>query len=142
MRLPFLLLFTNFYLVQLAEADLAAQARLTAAQLGQGLQSGTKTAADTFNRFVEGDDRSTRRAGAGSSSTARGPEPDKRDFWESFGEPPKGPAADKKDFWDSFAAAAETAPSASKPSSIGTSAMKKPANGSQPATKDDSWGDW
>ena len=110
---------------------------MTAAQLGQNLQAGTKTAADSFNRFVEGDEKVAPRPGAKG-----GPEPDKRDFWESFGEPPKGPAADKRDFWDSFAAAGENAQGGANSSSIGTSAMKKPANTSQHNTKDDTWGDW
>lgn len=104
---------------------------MTAAQLGQGIQYGTKNAAETFNKFVEGDDRLAPRAG--------GPAPEKQDFWDSFGDAPKGPANDKKDFWDDFAASAESAQT-SKPASIGTSAMKKPAH--QGSSKDDSWGDW
>ncbi|GAB7348725.1 hypothetical protein MBLNU459_g7462t1 [Dothideomycetes sp. NU459] len=119
---------------KLAEADLAAQARMTAAQLGQGIQYGTKNAAETFNKFVEGDEHSTTRTGAG-------PAPDKRDFWDSFGDAPKGPSSDKKDFWDDFSAAGESAQNHSKPTSIGTSAMKKPGGG-QGSSKDESWGDW
>jgi ADP-ribosylation factor GTPase-activating protein 1 len=114
---------------QLAEADLAAQARQTALQLSQGIQTGTKTAAESFNRFVDGDDNSR-------------PATDKRDFWDSFGEAPTGPANDKKDFWDDFAAAGETAATQKKhtpSSSIGTSAMKKPQ---KPQGGDDTWGDW
>ncbi|KAL1305916.1 hypothetical protein AAFC00_004059 [Neodothiora populina] len=128
---------------KLAEADLATQARLTAAQLGQNLQSGTKAAAENFNRFVEGDERLAPRSGGGSSGNANSSvEPDKRDFWESFGEAPKGPAPEKKDFWDSFAAAGEAVQQKPKPTSIGTSAMKKPASPSQPSSKDELWGDW
>ncbi|TIA21583.1 zinc finger protein gcs1 [Aureobasidium pullulans] len=122
---------------KLAEADLAAQARMTAAQLGQGFQTGTKAAAENFNRFVEGDERLAPKGGA------KGPAADKRDFWDSFGEPPQGPANDKKDFWDDFAAAGETATQKkAASSSIGTSAMKKPTSGSQQKSGDDAWGDW
>lgn len=107
---------------------------MTAAQLGQGIQAGTKTAAESFNRFVEGDEKLAPRAGG----STKGPAPDKRDFWESFGEAPKGPAADKREFWDDFSAAGETAQP--KPTSIGTSAMKK-SSSQQPSAKDESWGD-
>lgn len=110
---------------------------MTAAQLGQGIQTGTKAAAENFNRFVEGDERLASKGGA------KGPAADKRDFWDSFGEPPQGPANDKKDFWDDFAAAGETATQKkAASSSIGTSAMKKPASGSQQKSGDDAWGDW
>lgn len=109
---------------------------MTAAQLGQGIQTGTKTAAESFNKFVEGDERLAPRGG-------KGPASDKRDFWDSFGEAPQGPSNDKKDFWDSFAAAGETAAQKkSATSSIGTSAMKKPASGPQQKSGDDAWGDW
>lgn len=116
---------------------------MTAAQLGQTLQAGTKNAADTFSQFVEGDDRSAPRNN--DAHNANAPQPDKRDFWESFGEAPKGPAPEKKDFWDSFAAAGDTAQTKAKPTSIGTSAMKKPVAGSQQASSsstEDTWGDW
>lgn len=139
---------------QLAEADLATQARNTATYMGQGIQSGATVAGGALNRFVEGDDHQ-------NSSTRRGvAEPEKKDFWDSFGAPPKGPAEDKKDFWDEFGAAPK-GPSkdkqdfwdefssagetrnqtigtgaAKKPSGIGTSAMKKTKK------EDDSWGDW
>ncbi|KAK5000976.1 ADP-ribosylation factor GTPase-activating protein gcs1 [Elasticomyces elasticus] len=129
---------------KLAEADLATQARLTAAQLGQNLQHSTKNAADSLSRFVEGDQHL-------ASHNNKGPDPDKRDFWESFGEAPKGPSSDKKDFWDDFSSAADVAQSKSKPAaSIGTSAMKKPAAnpstgagaGKRPKEGEDGWGDW
>lgn len=108
---------------------------MTAAQLGQGLQSSTKNAAETFNRFVEGDERLAPRGG-------KGPAADKQDFWDSFGEAPQGPSNDKKDFWDDFAAAGESATQKkAASSSIGTSAMKKPT-GSQQKSSDDAWGDW
>ncbi|PNS17434.1 hypothetical protein CAC42_7117 [Sphaceloma murrayae] len=119
---------------KLAASDLAKQAQMTAGQLGQTIQSGTKTAATNFNKFIEGDDR------PGAHAGGRGPAPEKQDFWDSFGDAPKGPSNDKKDFWDEFAAAGETAQTA-KPTSIGTSAMKKPGAGTS-NKKDDGWGDW
>ncbi|RMD42846.1 hypothetical protein DV735_g2289, partial [Chaetothyriales sp. CBS 134920] len=86
----------------IAATDFASQARSAALAAGQGLQSGAKTAADSFNKFVEGQDTPAGQAGG------------KKKF-----EP------ERKDFWDSFGAAAEPV----KPSSIGTSAVKKPASG-------------
>ncbi|KAJ4363532.1 Zn finger-containing GTPase- Activating Protein for ARF [Neocucurbitaria cava] len=130
---------------KLAEADIASQARTTAGTLGQTLQSGVTNAGTTFNRFVEGESTS-------SSSSAR--QPERKDFWESFGEPPKGPPKEKQDFWDEFASAGETRVNAtsggggssqqrSKPSGIGTSAMKKNTGGAGgSAGKKDEWGDW
>jgi len=109
------------------------------------VQSGSRYAAENFNKFVEGE---------GSSGTTRSGSkaPEKQDFWDSFGAAPKGPSNDKKDFWDSFSAAGEQAvQSRSKPTSIGTSAMKKPSGGSGGASgggggggkkDEDSWGDW
>lgn len=128
---------------QLAEADIASQARNTAGTLGQTLQSGVANANTQFSRFVEGDESS-------SSTGRRGAaEPERRDFWESFGAAPKGPAKDKQDFWDEFATAGETRASATmerkKPSGIGTSAMKKGGVGGGMgggAKKDDEWGEW
>jgi len=80
---------------KLAEADIASQARTTAGTLGASLQTGVVNAGTTFNRFVEGDS-------ASSTSRRGGVEPERKDFWESFGEPAKGPSKDKKDFWDEF----------------------------------------
>jgi ADP-ribosylation factor GTPase-activating protein 1 len=101
---------------QLAETDLAAQARITAAQVARGAQTGAKSAADGFNRFVEGN--------AGSSGAYR-----QAPINES-----------KKDFWDNFAEAGN-----SKPSAIGTSAVKKagaPASATMAKKDDDNWDKW
>lgn len=106
---------------------------MTAAQLGQTVQAGTKSAADNFNRFVEGDERLAPRSG-------KGPAPEKQDFWDSFGDAPKGPSTEKKDFWDDFAAAgevAQTKATPAKPTSIGTMSMKK-----TPGQEKEGWGDW
>ncbi|KAL9025052.1 MAG: hypothetical protein Q9196_006060 [Gyalolechia fulgens] len=70
---------------KLAEADLATQARLTAAQVAQNIQAGGKNAAEQFSRFVEDSGPSHR---ANSTSTPRkAAEPEHKDFWDSFGSP-------------------------------------------------------
>ncbi|KAF2015526.1 ADP-ribosylation factor GTPase-activating protein 1 [Aaosphaeria arxii CBS 175.79] len=133
-------------MAKLAEADIASQARNTAGFLGQGIQSGATNAGNAFTRFVEGDDN--RHASSGAN---RSVEPDKRDFWDSFGAAPKGPAPEKKDFWDEFSAAGESRAgdssgagasllgNKSKPSGLGTSAMKGPSSRKK---EDEGWGDW
>lgn len=93
---------------------------MKAAQVAQNIQSGTKTASESFNRFVEGE------SGPTSSKTSRTVEPE------------------RKDFWDSFAAAAEERSNAasSKPSAIGTTAMKKGGYGATGGVKKkESWED-
>lgn len=100
---------------QLAETDFAAQARITAAQVAKGAQTGAKGAADGFNRFVEGS------GGSGSGSYRQAP------LDES-----------KKDFWDSFAEAGN-----SRPSAVGTSAIKKPSSATVgPKKEEDNWDKW
>jgi ADP-ribosylation factor GTPase-activating protein 1 len=95
-----------------------------------------------FNRFVEGDS-STQPATSGR----RNAEPERKDFWESFGAAPKGPAQDKQDFWDEFSSAGETRTGGGmerkKPSGIGTTAVKKSGGaGGKGGKKDDEWGEW
>ncbi|APA08802.1 hypothetical protein SS1G_02593 [Sclerotinia sclerotiorum 1980 UF-70] len=104
---------------KIAESEVAKQAQLTAAQVARNAQNGAKTAAEGFNRFVEG-------SGSGSSRDVPIDE-------------------SKKDFWDSFADAGakrQHAPSAS----IGTAAVKRnggSGNGSGvTAKKDDDWEKW
>ncbi|KAH6225803.1 hypothetical protein HBI15_099020 [Parastagonospora nodorum] len=117
---------------KLAEADIATQAQRTAGTLGQTLSSGVANAGTTFNRFVEGES-------SASSSTKR--EPEKKDFWDSFGDAPKGPAKDKQDFWDEFSNVGEQRMmEKKKPSGIGTSAVKKGGPGGK--KEDGEWGDW
>lgn len=129
--------------LQLSKADIAAQARQAALTLGQTAQSASKNAAETFNRFVEGDNTLAPRNGAAKKA---GPDEDHKDFWDTFGAPPSGPSADKKSFWDEFAATGEQVASKPKPTSVGTAAMKKGGSGGAsgaPAKKDDDgWGDW
>lgn len=121
-----------------AEGDFAAQARATAMQLGSTVQQGTRGLNDQFNKFVDPDAPNT--SGAQQRS-----EPEKRDFWDSFGQDPAGPPKEKKDFWDDFAAAGEqVSQQKAKPTSIGTSAMKTSGGGAGTAKKDEdnAWGDW
>lgn len=80
-----------------------------ALQAGQGIQSGAKGAAESFNRFVEGQEGSRRTV-----------EPDRKDFWDSFGAP---------------------STSETKPSSIGTSAMKK-GGGTSSRGQEEGWDEW
>ena len=46
--------------------------------MAQNAQKATKGAAEQFNRFVEGE---------GGSSSSKTVEPEKKDFWDSFGAP-------------------------------------------------------
>ncbi|KAL5114588.1 Zn finger-containing GTPase- Activating Protein for ARF [Pleosporales sp. CAS-2024a] len=123
---------------KLAEADLATHAQRTAGTLGQTLSSGVASAGTTFNRFVEGESSTS------SSSNRRTVEPEKKDFWDSFGDGPKGPAKDKQDFWDEFSNVGEQrAMEKKKPSGIGTSAVKKGSVSGAAAKKEDGeWGEW
>jgi len=105
---------------KLAETDLAAQARLTAAQVARGAQTGAKSAADGFNRFVEGT------GSTGGSSGYRDVPIDES----------------KKDFWDSFA---EAGSARQERSAVGTSAIKKARGGGGlggSGGKDDDWDKW
>ena len=96
------------------EADLATQARNTAAQLGQNIQSTTKYTAESVSRFVE--------TQASAPPQRKYPNIDN----------------DKRDFWDNFGAAGES--SSSKPSAIGTTTMKKGGTGGSTAnSKDEGW---
>ncbi|KAI1611849.1 hypothetical protein EDD36DRAFT_268257 [Exophiala viscosa] len=102
----------------IASTDFAAQARQAALVAGKTVQTGAKGAADTLTKFVEGQDEQASRAAA-----AKGGEPERKDFWDSFG-------------------AGGGAGGASKSGgSLGTSAMKKPTSGPQTKSKEDGWGD-
>ncbi|KAK4690488.1 hypothetical protein P7C71_g6314, partial [Lecanoromycetidae sp. Uapishka_2] len=101
---------------KIAESDLAAQARITAAQAAKNIQTGTKGAAEKFNQFVEN-------AGEGGSSGSA---------------PRSKPAPERQDFWDSFGDAG--ADKSKDSSSIGTAAMRKGGGGGE--KKGDGWTDW
>lgn len=85
--------------------------------MGQNIQVGARDAADSFNRFVEGDD---------GESPARGRQ---------------GPAPERQDFWDDFASHGSSPQDSQKnqqgmPRSgvIGTTAMKKGPTGPAAST--------
>ena len=101
---------------QLAEADLATQARMTAASVGQTIQTGTKGAAEQFNRFIDEGGKGGGAVRGGNSKLAT--EPERKDFWDTFGSPDASTAVPEK-----------------KSSAIGTAAMRKGG------AKEDSWGD-
>ncbi|KAI9885181.1 MAG: hypothetical protein M1823_003020 [Watsoniomyces obsoletus] len=120
---------------KIAEAEITNQAKQTAAQLGQNLQSGTKTAAESFNRFVEG----AGGAGGGDSSHASSSpfaNPGNRARQGGGGGGGGGLGSldrDKQDFWDSFGQAGDGGDggsaggggSGTKSTAIGTAAMRK-----------------
>ncbi|KAL9045716.1 MAG: hypothetical protein Q9214_001290 [Letrouitia sp. 1 TL-2023] len=117
---------------KLAEADLATQARLTAAQVAQNIQSGSKNAAESFNRFVEDTGPST--SSATRSKTAV--EPERKDFWDSFGSPTEdenksaprqtvGVGASAGRGPSPTAQQGRSSPAPGKGSAIGTAAMRK-----------------
>jgi ADP-ribosylation factor GTPase-activating protein 1 len=86
-----------------------------AAQAGQTIQSGAKGAAESLNKFVEGQDEKA--SGAASRGSVV---PERQDFWDSFG-------------------ASEVTAEHGKPSTLGTNAMKGGAAGGK--GKEDGWGD-
>ena len=130
----------------IADGEFAAQARQTALNLGSTVQQGTKGLGDQFSKFVDPDAQPS----SAPLSGRRAVEPEKKDFWDSFGADPNGPPKEKKEFWDDFSnVAAES--KAAKPTNLGTSALK-PGNaeggsGSSHAPiggrkEDGGWGDW
>ena len=134
----------------LNETDFAAQARGAAMQAGSFVQQGARGAQDQFNKFVDPDTASAPGGGmasaAGSARGVGGVQPEKQDFWDSFGQAPAGPPKERKDFWDDFAAAGEAKqqPASARKGggAIGTSAMKTNASSSAPKKEDDEWGGW
>ena len=74
----------------------------------KGIQSGSKVAAERFNNFVED-------TGAGGGPSSRSVEPERKDFWDSFG---------------------ETGEEKKAAGAIGTAAMRKGGG------KEDKWDNW
>ena len=111
---------------QLAQTDFAAQASKGLATVTSGVASGAKGATEQFQKFVEGQDNAAA-ASAARSGPGKQAEPERKDFWDSFGAPD------------------EPATTTVKPSSIGTAAMKKTTSNTNDAgtkkKKDDGWGD-
>lgn len=84
------------------------------------MASSAKGATEQFHKFVEGQDNAA--AAAASRSGGRA-EPERKDFWDSFG-----------------MSAEQTTPP--QKSSVGTSAIKKTTSaGAASKKKDDGWGD-
>jgi ADP-ribosylation factor GTPase-activating protein 1 len=110
---------------QIASSDFAAQASKAAAVAGQGIQSGAKGAAQQFNKFVEGSNT--------TSDAPTSPDPDKRDFWDSFGQSGDGN---------------KRTSGAGGSGSLGTGILKKTTSNPGPSgsgggsrKKEDGWGD-
>ena len=111
--------------VQIASADLPTQARLTAASVAQNITSGTKGAAEQLNRFID--------EGVGGGSTSS----------RSRGGPSRTVEPERRDFWDPFGVPAEDEKKASKPSAIGTSAVRKKDESSMGVKgKNEAWEEW
>ncbi|KAL8632559.1 hypothetical protein Q9189_001711 [Teloschistes chrysophthalmus] len=114
---------------KLQEADLATQARITAAQVAHTVQTSSKTAAEHFNRFVEDSSTtspSTHTLSSHPSSQSRSHptrEPERKDFWDSFGAPADGGRV-----------------SPAKGGAIGTAAMRK--GGKEKEEKEEKWEDF
>ncbi|KAK3400089.1 hypothetical protein B0T20DRAFT_407805 [Sordaria brevicollis] len=119
---------------QIAESELAAKARIAAAQAAVTAQAGAKTASESFNRFVEGGPSNSAGGGAGYRSVPSGG--GSSNFDES-----------KRSFWDDFASAADQRKSTGGGSSIGTSVIGKSSSSGgaaapPAASKKDEWDDW
>ncbi|KAL1900106.1 ADP-ribosylation factor GTPase-activating protein gcs1 [Sporothrix stenoceras] len=115
---------------QIAESDLAAQARVVSGNVARSAQQGARTAQEGFNRFVEGG------AAGGSSSGGQ------------YRAVNTGMDESKRAFWDDFSSIADT-PATSAPArktTVGTMAMGKGSSSSGPAEatsgKKDEWEDW
>lgn len=101
---------------QIADSDLAAQARVAAENMGKAAQQSARSAHDSFNRFVEG-------PGPGYNPVNQGPvdmDDNKRAFWDEFSSKADGRNAGG--------------------SSIGTTAMGK--RNAPISKKNDDWDEW
>ena len=113
---------------QIAESDLAAQARAVSGNVARSAQMGARSAQENFNRFVEG---------SGSSSGGQ---------YRAVNN--SGMDEDKRAFWDDFSSIADKPVVAGPPrkTTVGTMAMGKGNSGasSGPADsgKKDEWEDW
>ncbi|KAK2629507.1 hypothetical protein QTJ16_000327 [Diplocarpon rosae] len=117
---------TNAHPFQVSESDLAASARLAASNLTKNAQTGAKSAADGFNRFVEGSGRP-----GGDGSGGRG----------AYRNVPLDES--KKDFWDSFAEAGNSRIDAGSGSGSGGRGAGSSAIGTGAVKKDeDNWEKW
>ncbi|KAJ2902735.1 hypothetical protein MKZ38_000161 [Zalerion maritima] len=106
---------------QIADSDIAAQARIAAENMGKAAQQGAKSAQDGLTRFVDGPAYSPVNQGGSAA----------------------GMDDSKREFWDDFASKADTRNTGG--SSIGTAAMGKRGGGvagGMASKKDDDWDDW
>lgn len=115
---------------QIASADIPTQARLTAASVAQNITTGTKGAAEQFQKLLDdgGGGSGPSRSKSSGPSSSRAVEPDRRDFWDSFG---KGEGVGGKE-------------ERGKGSAIGTAAMRKGGGGGAGGGggKEDGWDEW
>ncbi|RPA71974.1 ArfGap-domain-containing protein [Ascobolus immersus RN42] len=120
---------------KLAESEVAAQALRQVEMLGQKVAEGGKVAATHVQRTLDAN-----QTGSRGKYAAVGQEPERKDFWDSFG-------GDGDDGWSSAGPAGKE----SKPSALGTSAMKgMGSTGSGAATpvrkekkkEEEGWEDW
>ncbi|CAK7233049.1 ADP-ribosylation factor GTPase-activating protein gcs1 [Sporothrix curviconia] len=115
---------------QIAESDLAAQARVVSGNVARQAQMGARSAQEGFNRFVEGS--------AGGSGGSGG----------QYRAVNTGMDESRRAFWDDFSSIAEQPAAAAPPrkTTVGTMAMGKGSSGgsSGPADsgKKDEWEDW
>lgn len=110
--------------LQIAQTDFAAQASKGFQTVSSGVASGAKGATEQFHKFVEGQDNAAAAAATRSGSGSK-VEPERKDFWDSFGVSNEQSSPPQK-------------------SSVGTSAIKKTTSGGEAAArkkKDDGWGD-
>ncbi|CAK7200254.1 ADP-ribosylation factor GTPase-activating protein gcs1 [Sporothrix eucalyptigena] len=116
---------------QIAESDLAAQARVVSGNVARSAQQGARSAQEGFNRFVEGSSGS---GGGGQYRAVNNP----------------GMDESRRAFWDDFSSIADRpAASAAPPrkTTVGTMAMGKGSSGGNGPTdassgKKDEWEDW
>ena len=115
---------------RVAESDVAAQARGVAGQVVVGVSKGGQGAMEGLNRFIEGDEGTGR---PGARGVKRNVEPERKDFWDSFGGGDSG----------AFGGKGLTGKTAAAPSTIGTAAMKSGgAKAGGKGGQDDEWEEW
>jgi ADP-ribosylation factor GTPase-activating protein 1 len=92
--------------------------------MGQNIQVGARGAADSFNRFVEGEGE-----GHDEAARGRGPAPERKDFWDDFA----ALGAPQSDL-DSQSQSQSHRRATSRSSAIGTAAMRKGPPGPVPSS--------
>lgn len=119
---------------QLAESDLAAQARVVSGNVARSAQQGARSAQEGFNRFVEGSGGSGGSGGQYRAVSNTGMDESRRAFWDDFSSIADRPTA--------------SAAAPPRKTTVGTMAMGKGSSGvgsgGGPAEsgKKDEWEDW